>query len=155
MRANIDVDINEGKLDYDAINAAILSKLDALTPQEIFDKYSYTDSVIEAHITDLLQTYSKDYLVSLNWMSSPDAKTEIKNMAKKLLEDMVRPEVEKVVNTLSEEERNELFFELYPSVMCDVLYSHMQSTLYGAKTQERQSIQQQVMSMIDSRIRKI
>ena len=150
----VEIDIDTSKIDYNEINKQIKEKLEVLTPQDIFNRYYKTDDDINEYIENILREGSEQYIVSQGWMSSSKSKDEINKIAKAIMIEMLKPEVEKVMHCLSNDELNGLLFELFPYVLCDVLYNKMNAQIDLGYMKNRQDREAHIRSIIENRLRR-
>lgn len=146
MEIKIDLDMN--KIDYDAINKQIQEKIAAL---DIKDMYN-VETRIENKISNLIDnevdiTYNK-YIKKSFW---DDGTTD---NGRKLIEDIIKTEIEKcankVIEEIGEEKLRELMFEFLPDIFSTLLFEKMRSALFYSEHNYRNETYNMVRSQIDS-----
>lgn len=146
MEIKIDLDMNQ--IDYDAINKQIQEKISALDIKDMYNVETKINSKISNLIEDEVDiTYNK-YIKKSFW---DDGTTD---NGRKLIEDIIKTEIEKcankVIEEIGEEKLRELMFEFLPDVFSTLLFEKMRSALFSSEHNYRNETYNMVRSQIDS-----
>lgn len=146
MEIKIDLDMN--KIDYDAINKQIQEKIASLDIKDMYNVETRIDNKISNLIDNEVDiTYNK-YIKKSFW---DDGTTD---NGRKLIEDIIKTEIEKcankVIEEIGEEQLREIMFEYLPDVFATLLFEKMRSALFSSEHNYRSETYNMVRSQIDS-----
>ena len=146
------------KIDYDAINKQIAEKVAALDIKEMYDVESRIDSKISNIINDEVDISYNRYIKKSFW---DDGTT---NEGRKLIEDMIKAEIENRINQViekvltddyNEDTMREVMLKMIPDVFASILYSKIECALYTKDYNYRQQTFDMVRAEIDSKINRM
>lgn len=150
----VEIDIDMGKIDYDAINEQIREKLEDLNPTDIFNRYYKTDSDISAYIENYLEQGSNQYIVNKGWWSnSSEAKNKIEQIAKSIITVKVQEVCDGILATMSEKELQELVYKILPNVFVNTMYEKILSALYNHDMQLHADLNLMSRDIVDEAFR--
>lgn len=146
MEIKIDLDMNQ--IDYDAINKQIQEKIAALDIKDMYNVETKINSKISNLIADEVDiTYNK-YIKKSFW---DDGATDD---GRKLIEDVIKTEIEscanRVIKEIGEENLRELMFKFLPDIFSTLLFEKMRSALFSSEHNYRNETYNMVRSQIDS-----
>lgn len=146
MEIKIDLDMN--KIDYDAINKQIQEKIAALDIKDMYNVETRIDNKISNLIDNEVDIAYNKYIKKSFW---DDGTTD---NGIKLIEDIIKTEIEKcankVIEEIGEEQLREIMFEYLPDVFATLLFEKMRSALFSSEHNYRSETYNMVRSQIDS-----
>lgn len=146
MEIKIDLDMNQ--IDYDAINKQIQEKIAALDIKDMYNVETKINSKISNLIKDEVDIMYNKYIKKSFW---DDGTTDD---GRKLIEDVIKTEIEscanRVIKEIGEENLRELMFKFLPDIFSTLLFEKMRSALFSSEHNYRNETYNMVRSQIDS-----
>ena len=156
MKLEIELDLN--KIDYDAINKQIAEKVAELDIKEMYDVESRIDSKIACLVEDNINISYNKYISKSFW---DDGTT---NAGKKLIEGMIKAEIENRTNQViekifaedyNEDTMREVMIKMIPDIFSYALFARIDRALSYKESNYYNDVFNMVRNEIDNKINRI
>lgn len=146
MKLEIELDLN--KIDYEAINQQIQSKI---ADMDLETSYGIS-SKIDHQIKEGVQKEVNSYFRNGAWSGlSNDSKREIKDEISKNIKELISPHIENIFSQIPQEELNAIISDLTPKILFIMLHDYMRVCVSSFYT----SMHDEIVQTCDDRIRSI